>query len=42
MQGSHRDMIEKFSGKSKDSTKRSENKQSRQMRDKRRNRHVEA
>lgn len=41
MQGSHRDMIEKFQGKSKDNSKQSYNKQSRQFRDQRRNRHNE-
>jgi hypothetical protein len=41
MQGSYRDTMEKFSGKSKDNAKRSDNKISRQMRDKRRNRHAE-
>lgn len=39
MQGSHRDMIEKFQGKARDNSKQNSNKQSRQFRDKRRNRH---
>ena len=42
MQGSHRDMMEKFAGKQKDNSKRSENKASRQNRDQRRNRHPDA
>lgn len=39
MQGSYRDTMEKFAGKQKDNSKRSDNKVSRQMRDKRRHRH---
>ena len=42
MQGSHRDMMEKFAGKQKDNSKRGENKASRQMRDNRRQRHQDA
>lgn len=42
MQGSHKDMMEKFAGKQKDSSRRSENKFSRQMRDSRRHRHQDA
>lgn len=42
MQGSHRDMMEKFAGKQKDTTKRGDNKASRQMRDTRRQRHQDA
>ena len=41
MQGSYRDTMEKFTTKSKSNDKRNENKASRQMRDQRRNRHVE-
>ena len=41
MQGSHRDMIQKFPAKTKDFSKQSYNKQSRQFRDQRRNRHNE-
>lgn len=41
MQGSYCDMVEKFTGKVKDNSKHSENKQSRQMRDRRRHRHNE-
>jgi hypothetical protein len=42
MQGSHRDMMEKFAGKQKDNSKRGDNKASRQMRDQRRQRHPDA
>jgi ribosomal protein S30 len=41
MYGSHGNMIEKFAGKSRDTSSKMENKQSKQLRDKRRYRRNE-
>lgn len=42
MQGSHRDMMEKFATKPKDNSKRGENKATRQLRNERRHRHQDS